>query len=58
MTCRDVVEEHIRGPDLGTDDYLVKPFETGELLARMRAVRRSRRRDGASSPILSNGRFC
>ena len=49
MTCRDVVEEH-------TDDYLVKPFETGELLARMRAVRR--RRDGASSPILSNGRFC
>ena len=56
MTCRDVGEEHIRGPDLGTDDYLVKPFETGELLARMRAVRR--RRDGASSPILSNGRFC
>lgn len=55
MICRDAVEENIRGPDLGADDYLVKPFETGELLARMRAVRR--RRDGASSPILFNGRI-
>ena len=55
LTARDAVEERIRGLDLGADDYLVKPFETGELLARMRAVRR--RRDGASSPILSNGRI-
>ena len=56
LTARSSEEDVIRGLTCGGDDYLVKPFETGELLARMRAVRRSR--DGASSSILSNGRFC
>lgn len=53
LTARDSVEDRIRGLDLGADDYLVKPFEIGELLARMRAV--TRRRSGMAGPLLSNG---
>lgn len=53
VTARDAVEDRIRGLDLGADDYLVKPFAVGELLARMRAV--VRRKAGSGSPLLSNG---
>lgn len=53
MTARDAVEERIRGLDSGADDYLLKPFEMAELLARMRAV--IRRKGGTSGPVLSNG---
>ena len=53
MTARDAVEDRILGLDSGADDYVVKPFEMGELLARMRAV--IRRKGGASGPVLSNG---
>jgi two-component system OmpR family response regulator len=53
MTARDGVEDRIDGLDLGADDYLVKPFEIRELLARMRAV--LRRQGSGASPILSNG---
>jgi DNA-binding response OmpR family regulator len=43
LTARDAVEARIEGLDCGADDYLVKPFDFGELLARMRAlVRRGR----------------
>ena len=53
VTARDAIEDRIEGLDLGADDYLVKPFEIRELLARMRAVVR---RDGSgASPLLSNG---
>ena len=38
ITARDGVDERIKGLDLGADDYLVKPFDVNELLARMRAV--------------------
>ncbi len=38
ITARDSLEERLRGLDLGADDYLVKPFVTSELLARLRAV--------------------
>jgi two-component system OmpR family response regulator len=38
LTARDAVEDRIRGLDAGADDYLVKPFAFGELLARMRAL--------------------
>jgi two-component system OmpR family response regulator len=42
LTARDTVEDRIRGLDGGADDYLVKPFEIRELLARLRAlIRRS-----------------
>ena len=38
LTARDAVEARIQGLDCGADDYLVKPFDFGELLARLRAV--------------------
>jgi two-component system copper resistance phosphate regulon response regulator CusR len=40
LTARDAVEDRIRGLDSGADDYLTKPFEFGELLARLRALLR------------------
>jgi two-component system OmpR family response regulator len=53
VTARDGIEDRIGGLDLGADDYLVKPFEMRELLARMRAILR---RQGSGGPaILSNG---
>ena len=45
LTARDGLDDRITGLDIGADDYLVKPYEFRELLARMRAV--IRRRDGA-----------
>jgi two-component system, OmpR family, response regulator len=55
VTARDGVDDRIEGLDLGADDYLIKPFEIRELLARMRAVLR---REGSGSPaLLSNGRL-
>ena len=53
ITARDGVEDRIRGLDLGADDYLVKPFDVNELLARMRAV--IRRQGGQATPVLGNG---
>jgi len=38
LTARDAVESRIEGLDCGADDYLVKPYDFGELLARLRAV--------------------
>jgi two-component system OmpR family response regulator len=53
VTARDAIDDRIEGLDLGADDYLVKPFEIGELLARMRAVTR---REASGSPAqLGNG---
>ncbi len=40
LTARDAVEDRISGLDSGADDYLTKPFEFGELLARLRALLR------------------
>jgi len=47
LTARDAVESRIQGLDCGADDYLVKPFDFGELLARLRALIRR-----GSHPIL------
>lgn len=55
VTARDSVEDRIDGLDLGADDYLIKPFEIRELLARMRAV--LRREASGSAPLLSNGKL-
>lgn len=53
ITARDDVEDRIKGLDLGADDYLVKPFDIHELLARLRAI--IRRHGGQAAPMLSNG---
>ena len=53
ITARDAVQQRIEGLDHGADDYLVKPFAVGELLARMRAL--GRRRAGTGAPVLGNG---
>lgn len=53
ITARDGLNERIHGLDGGADDYLLKPFEITELLARMRAV--LRRKGGMAAPVLTNG---
>ena len=53
ITARDGLEDRLRGLDGGADDYVLKPFEMTELLARMRAV--LRRKGGSAVPLLSNG---
>jgi two-component system OmpR family response regulator len=47
MTARDLLADRILGLDSGADDYLVKPFEPEELVARIRAVRRRSAAQGA-----------
>jgi two-component system, OmpR family, response regulator QseB len=53
ITARDAVADRIAGLDHGADDYLVKPFDLDELLARARAV--VRRRAGRGSPEIAFG---
>lgn len=53
ITARDSVDDRIKGLDLGADDYLIKPFDVNELLARLRAV--VRRQAGQAAPQLTNG---
>ncbi|MFJ2366347.1 response regulator transcription factor [Pseudomonas sp. NPDC087697] len=53
ITARDSLDDRLRGLDGGADDYLLKPFEMAELLARMRAV--LRRKGGSALPVFSNG---
>jgi len=49
LTARDAVEDRIDGLDAGADDYLVKPFDVGELNARLRALLRRVNGDDAPS---------
>jgi DNA-binding response OmpR family regulator len=53
LTARDTVEDRIAGLDAGADDYLVKPFDLGELTARLRAI--MRRSHGRASPVIQHG---
>ncbi len=54
MTARDAVSDRVAGLDAGADDYLVKPFDLDELLARVRAL--LRRAAGRADPVLAHGR--
>lgn len=54
ITARDDVDTRIDGLDFGADDYVIKPFEARELLARIRAV--IRRKSGSASSTLAHGK--
>lgn len=51
LTARGEVEDRIKGLNIGADDYIIKPFEFSELLARIKAV--IRRNKGKASPVIT-----
>ncbi len=55
LTARDTPADRVAGLDDGADDYLVKPFDFGELLARVRALQRRPR--GVDGPTIERGRL-
>ena len=55
LTARDTPSDRIAGLDAGADDYLITPFDFGELLARLRAL--LRRPPGARPPLLALGKL-
>lgn len=55
MTARDTVRDRIAGLDAGGDDYLIKPFDIDELLARVRAL--GRRAAGRADPLIERGQL-
>jgi two-component system, OmpR family, response regulator MprA len=54
LTARDALESRVEGLDSGADDYLVKPFERQELLARLRALLRRRPPRGSASLVVGD----
>ena len=51
LTAKDAVSDRVKGLDLGADDYLIKPFDFDELLARVRAM--TRKRTGSRSNVFT-----
>jgi two-component system OmpR family response regulator len=56
LTARDDVDTRVQGLDLGADDYIAKPFQVRELLARVRAV--MRRKAGYAASRLGDDSLC
>ena len=56
LTAKGLTQDRVRGLDSGADDYLVKPFSTDELLARIRAILRRSQRASAAAPVLQFGK--
>jgi two-component system, OmpR family, response regulator MprA len=54
LTARDAVESRVEGLDSGADDYLVKPFDRQELLARLRALLRRRPPRGSAPMVVAD----
>lgn len=54
LTARDALDSRVEGLDVGGDDYLVKPFERKELLARLRALLRRRPPRGSASLVVAD----
>ncbi len=52
LTARDTIPDRVTGLDAGADDYLIKPFDLDELIARLRAL--SRRGSGLAPPLLTH----
>jgi two-component system, OmpR family, response regulator MprA len=57
LTARDALDARVEGLDSGADDYLVKPFERDELLARLRALLRRRPPRGSASLVVGDLRL-
>ena len=55
VTARDAVMDKVTGLDMGADDYITKPFEIEELLARIRAALRKRTAPATGGSVLSSG---
>lgn len=55
LTANDSIDSRVKGLDTGADDYLVKPFDLGELCARIRALHR--RTSSRSEPTITHGRI-
>jgi two-component system response regulator QseB len=53
LTARDTISDRVQGLDTGADDYLAKPFDMDELVARIRAL--LRRSSGRATPMLTHG---
>ncbi|MDQ9172365.1 response regulator transcription factor [Oxalobacteraceae bacterium R-40] len=56
LTARDAIEHRVAGLQAGADDYLLKPFDLGELIARLQALQR--RVAGRSTNVIRHGTLC